>query len=161
MDLATGKRQVVIEGASSARYATSGHLLFVRESILYAVPFDVDSLTTRGTPVQVLRGVNGDTTTGASHVAVAENGTHGLRAGSALAAANRLMWVDRKGTTQPMGLPQGLYFDPRISPDGTRVAVVVANAHRGQRRNLGQRPHAQYVYTPVVQRQRAGASLVG
>ena len=124
MDLATGKRQVVIEGASSARYATSGHLLFVRESILYAVPFDVDSLTTRGTPVQVLRGVNGDTTTGASHVAIAENGTIAYASGTALAAANRLVWVDRQGKTQPIGLPQGLYFDPRISPDGTHVAVT-------------------------------------
>ena len=124
MDLATGKRQVVLEGASSARYATSGHLLFVRESILYAVPFDVNTLTTRGTPVQVLRGVNGDTTTGASHFAIAENGTIAYASGTALAAANRLVWVDRQGKTQPIGVPQGLYFDPRISPDGTRVAVT-------------------------------------
>ena len=123
LDLATGKRQVVLEGASSARYA-SGHLLFVRESILYAIPFDVDSMTTRGTPVQVLRGVNGDTTTGASHLAVADNGTIAYASGTALAAANRLVWVDRQGKTQPIGLPQGLYFDPRISPDGTRVAVT-------------------------------------
>ncbi|HKH70975.1 MAG TPA: protein kinase [Vicinamibacterales bacterium] len=124
MDLASGKRQVVLEGASSARYASSGHLLFVRESILYAVPFDVDTLTTRGTPVQVLRGVNGDTTTGASHIAIAENGTIAYASGTALAAANRLVWVDRQGKAQPIGLPQGLYFDPRISPDGTRVAVT-------------------------------------
>jgi Tol biopolymer transport system component len=34
------------------------------------------------------------------------------------------MWVDRQGMTQPLPLPQGLYFDPQISPDGTRVAVV-------------------------------------
>jgi Tol biopolymer transport system component len=74
--------------------------------------------------VQVLPGVNGDTTTGASHISVAENGTLAYTPGSALAAANRLMWVDRKGATQPLELPQGLYFDPRISPDGTRVAVV-------------------------------------
>jgi serine/threonine-protein kinase len=124
VDLTTGKRQVVLEGASSARYVSTGHLLFTRESTLYAVPFDVDSLTTRGTPVQVLRGVNGDTTTGAAHVAVANNGTMVYAPGSALAAANQLMWVDRQGKAMPIGLPQGMYFDPRISPDGTRVAVV-------------------------------------
>jgi serine/threonine-protein kinase len=124
VDLASGKRQVLLEGASSARYAASGHLLYVRESILYAVPFDVASLSVRGTPVQVLRGINGDTTTGASHLAVAENGTIAYAPGSALAAANRLVWVDRQGKTRPIGLPQGLYFDPRLSPDGTRVAVT-------------------------------------
>ena len=74
--------------------------------------------------MQVLQGVNGDTTTGASHISVAENGTLAYTPGSALAAANRLMWVDRKGSAQPLESPQGLYFDPRISPDGTRVAVV-------------------------------------
>jgi eukaryotic-like serine/threonine-protein kinase len=124
VDLATGKRQVVLEGASSARYVATGHLLFTRESTLYAIPFDVNSLTTRGTPVQVLRGVNGDTTTGAAHVAVANNGTMVYAPGSALAAANQLTWVDRQGKAMPIGLPQGLYFDPRISPDGTRVAVT-------------------------------------
>jgi serine/threonine-protein kinase len=123
VDVASGTRTVVLEGASSARYA-SGHLLFVRESVLYAVPFDLDSLTTRGTPVQVLRGVNGDSTTGASHLAIAGNGTIAYASGTALAAANRLVWVDRQGKAQPIGLPQGLYFDPRISPDGTRVAVT-------------------------------------
>jgi serine/threonine-protein kinase len=130
VDLASGTRQVVLEGASSARYA-SGQLLFVRESILYAVPFDVDSLTARGTPVQVLRGINGDTTTGASHLAVADNGTIAYAPGTALAAANQLAWVDRQGKAQPIGLPQGLYFDPRLSPDGTRVAVTYQTLSAG------------------------------
>ncbi len=124
VDPKTGTRTVLLESASSARYAASGHLLFVRESILYAVPFDPDSLTTRGTPVQVLRGVNGDTTTGASHLAVANNGTIAYAPGTALAAASRLMWVDRQGKSEPIALPQGLYFDPRLSPDGTHVAVT-------------------------------------
>jgi Tol biopolymer transport system component len=122
VDPATGARTVVLEGASSARYA-AGHLLFVRESVLYAVPFDPDTLTTRGTPVQVLRGVNGDTTTGASHLAIADTGTIAYAPGTAL-SANRLVWVDRQAKIQPLDLPQGLFFDPRLSPDGTRVAVV-------------------------------------
>jgi serine/threonine-protein kinase len=124
VDLETGTRTVVLEGASSARYVSTGHLLFVRESRLYAVPFDPDRLMTRGSPVQVLQGVNGDTTTGAAHLSVAGNGTLAYAPGSASAAANRLMWVDRQGKTQALQLPDGLYFDPRISPDGTRIAVV-------------------------------------
>jgi Tol biopolymer transport system component len=124
VDLETGQRHEVLRRASSARYVSTGHLLFVREANLYAVPFDVDSLTSRGSPVRVLQGVNGDTTTGASHFSVAENGTMAYAPGSAQAAANRLMWINRQGVAQPLDLPQGLYFDPRLSPDGTRVAVV-------------------------------------
>jgi Tol biopolymer transport system component len=124
VELATGQRHVVLKGASSARYVSTGHLLYTRESSLYAVPFDVDRLATQGSPVKILSGVNGDTTTGASHVSIAENGTLAYTPGSALAASNRLVWVDRKGLAQPLESPQGLYFDPQLSPDGTRAAVV-------------------------------------
>ena len=58
-----------------------------------------------------------------SHLAVSDNGTMAYIPGGAQAASNRLMWVDRKGISQPVELPNGLYFDPRMSPDGTRVAV--------------------------------------
>jgi serine/threonine-protein kinase len=122
--LDTGERHTVLEGSASARFVATGHLLFTRGSSLYAIAFDSDLLTTQGSPVQVLQGVNGDTTTGASHIAVASNGTLAYAPGSAQAASNRLMWVDRRGATQPLPLPPGLYWDPRISPDGTRVAVA-------------------------------------
>jgi serine/threonine-protein kinase len=131
VDVATGKRQVVLQGASSARYAATGHLLFARGASVYAVPFDVDRLTTNGTPVQVLQGVNGDSTTGASHLSVASDGTLAYTPGSAQAGSNRLMWVDRTGTAQAIPLPPGLYFDPRLSPDGTRVAVAWQTASAG------------------------------
>jgi Tol biopolymer transport system component len=91
---------------------------------MFAVPFNADSLTIQGSPIQVLQGINGDTTTGAAHIAIADNGTLAYAPGSAQAAANRLMWVNRDGATQALSLPQGLYFDPRLSPDGTRVAVT-------------------------------------
>ena len=161
VDLATGKRQVVSRVQARPAMSTSGHLLFVREANLYAVPFDVDSLTTRGSPVQVLRGVNGDTTTGASHIAMAENGTWRIRP-----AARWRPPIDSCGSIvrarrSRSGSRKGLYFDPRISPDGTHVAVDVANADRWQRRYLGQRSHPQDVHTAVIQRRRAVAGLVG
>jgi serine/threonine-protein kinase len=123
VNVATGRRHVVLQGAASARYVATGHLLFARGASVYAVPFDLDTLTTRGTPVQVLQGVNGDSTTGAAHFSVADDGTAAYTPGSAQAGSNRLMWVDRSGTASALSLPQGLYFDPRLSPDGTRVAV--------------------------------------
>jgi serine/threonine-protein kinase len=123
VDVSTGSRRVVSQGASSARYV-SGHLLFTREASVFATPFDVDRLTTGGTPVQVLQGVSGDSTTGAVHLAVAADGTLAYMPGSAQASSTRLMWVDDAGVALALALPKGLYFDPRLSPDGTRVAVA-------------------------------------
>ena len=33
------------------------------------------------------------------------------------------MWVDRQGREQPIAAPPASYLDPRISPDGTRLAM--------------------------------------
>ena len=37
-----------------------------------------------------------------------------------------LVWVDRTGREQPISVPPGDYLDPRISPDGTQLAVSLA-----------------------------------
>src|SRR6266581_5326325 len=65
--LATGERRVVLQSASMARYVPTGHLIFARGGILYAIAFDAGSLTTQGKPVPVLQGVAGDKTTGAAY----------------------------------------------------------------------------------------------
>jgi serine/threonine-protein kinase len=36
-----------------------------------------------------------------------------------------LVWVDRKGREEPLDMPQRLYGAPRISPDGTSVAISI------------------------------------
>ena len=38
-----------------------------------------------------------------------------------------LVWVDRSGRQSPTGAPPHIYAGPRLSPDGTRVAVTVAD----------------------------------
>ena len=37
------------------------------------------------------------------------------------------VWVDRDGETQPLNCPPRTYVDPRLSPDGRRLAVVVVS----------------------------------
>ena len=124
VDLASGDRHLVMRGAASARYVPTGHLLFMRGAMLYAVRFDPNRLTTSGAPVAVVDGVNGDTTTGAAHLAVANDGTLAYMPGSSRAGLNQLTWVDRDNAIKPLALPAGLFFDPQISPDGTRAVAV-------------------------------------
>ena len=43
--------------------------------------------------------------------------------------ARTLVWVDRQGLEKPLfaSLPARAYGQPRVSPDGTRVAVSIAD----------------------------------
>ena len=50
-------RKVVQKGATFGRYIPTGHLLFVNKGTLFAVPFDLGSLTASGSPVPVVREV--------------------------------------------------------------------------------------------------------
>ena len=37
----------------------------------------------------------------------------------------RLVWVDRRGVTEPLSLPARNYHHPALSPDGRRIAVGI------------------------------------
>ena len=57
--LADGRRKTLVPGGTSARYVPtangSGHLLYANKGTLFAIPFDLDRLETRGTAVPILR----------------------------------------------------------------------------------------------------------
>ena len=46
----------MVQGAS-ATATSSGHLVFAREDVLYAVPFDADRLEITGSPTPVVQGL--------------------------------------------------------------------------------------------------------
>src|SRR5262249_20110150 len=54
----SGDRKILVKGGYFGRYlpagAQSGYLLFAREGVVFAVKFDPDILTVRGTPVPIL-----------------------------------------------------------------------------------------------------------
>ena len=74
LNLETGERKTVFEGASSAVYAPSGHLIFGRHGSLWAVPFDIDALEATGTPVPVQSNVMGLRNSGVVFASLAANG---------------------------------------------------------------------------------------
>ena len=122
--LATGERRQVLRGAAMARYVKSGHLIFSRGPALYAIAFNPDTLTTQGVAKQVVQGVERDSTTGAAHFACADDGTLAYVPGGLQGGLHRIVWADRQGVTQPLDLPPAVYHEPRLSPDGTRVALL-------------------------------------
>jgi serine/threonine-protein kinase len=127
----TGERKTVLEGGHFARYLATGHLVFTREATLYAVAFDPERVETRGPAVPVVQGVQTSETGGNAQFAVAANGTLVYVAGTAGPAGARpqkgLSWVDRDGNVQPLPIRPDDYTMARISPDGTKIAVVVGS----------------------------------
>ena len=122
----TGERKTVLQGASMARYVEGGHLLFGREGFLFAVPFDVDRLEVRGSPVPVVENVMGMRSSGVVHADFASNGLLAYVAGSPRSRRTRLVWRHRDGRTEPLAAPPAGYTGPRLSPDGRRIAVMIA-----------------------------------
>ena len=130
--VATGERRKVMDGASFVRIGPGGMLFYAKAGTVYTVPFDSERLATTGTAVPVLQGVSTDTTTGAAHAAFGSDGTVSYVPGTSSTIDRNLFWVDRKGTPTPIpALPPGLYNDVRISPDGSRVAIVVGSSGSG------------------------------
>jgi serine/threonine-protein kinase len=122
----SGERKTLIDGGSDARYVPTGHLVFAREGVVFAVPFDVRRLAVTGTPVPIVEGVrrsNGDLT-GAADFSFSNTGTlvYILGAASTRASQRDIVFVDRKGGVERLPLQAGPYESPRISPDGTRIA---------------------------------------
>jgi len=111
---------------SQAQYAPSGHLVFhaphVREGEIQAAAFDVERLATRGEPVTVLDEVFRSPGSGVANFAVAQNGAMIYVLGG---YARTLVRVDRNGRRTPLLNERRGFRLPRLSPDGTRVAVTI------------------------------------
>jgi Tol biopolymer transport system component len=97
-------------------------LFFVRDGQSFATAFDADRLVVIGEPVIVDERVLTSTNAG-SFLSVSHNGSAVYVVGND--DARTLTWVDRDGRTQPTGAPAGRYMMPRVSPDGSRVAVTI------------------------------------
>jgi eukaryotic-like serine/threonine-protein kinase len=125
VSLATGEKKVLIKGGTFGRYAASGHLLYLRGGTLFAVPFDPGRLEVTGAAFPVAEGVF-ENTNGGGGYAVSRDGTMLYAAGGLVQTQASLLWVDRHGTATPATKFKRPFQDPSISPDGKRIAVLVA-----------------------------------
>jgi Tol biopolymer transport system component len=121
----TDKRQYLIQGGLFPRYAASGHLVYAQGGILMAVPFDPQRLTITGAGVPVAEGVMQSPTNGYAQFSLSATGSLVFVPGGVQAAQVRMVWVSRNGAEQPLAAPANTYLNPRLSPDGRRLAVGI------------------------------------
>jgi hypothetical protein len=120
LDLRSGTHRVLIRGGSRARYVSSGHLVYASAGRLHAVAFDLSRLDVVGRPAAVQPEVPTD-----AGWAVAAAGTLAYFPGRVEEVPRSLVWVDRQGRETPIHAPLRNYAFPRLSPDGSRLAVYV------------------------------------
>jgi serine/threonine-protein kinase len=128
--LATGERKVIHRGGSYARYVGSGHLVFVREGTLFAVPFDPERLELTGSPAPVLEGIASNPFHGSAQFDVSENGLLIYLGGGQQLYRYKMVWVDREGAPTPLSDEEKTFGEPHFSPDGSRLAIQVYETGR-------------------------------
>ncbi|MGH9256649.1 MAG: protein kinase domain-containing protein [Vicinamibacterales bacterium] len=118
-----GEYRDLIPSGTAPRYSPTGHLVYAQAGTLFAVPFDVNTLSVTGDAVPVLQGVL-HTNTGFPYYDFSTTGTLVYVSGTA-GAPRTLTWVARDGKEQALPAAAREYDWPRLSPDGRRIAVEV------------------------------------
>ena len=139
--MTSGERHVVASGASAARYVATGlgsaraqradgHLIYAVGNSLMAAPFDLERLEVRGAPVMVVEQVaRGISASGIAHYAVSSTGMLVYIPGATDDnLPRRIAFATRDGKIQPLDLPAQQYVHPRLSPDGSQLAVGTDDA---------------------------------
>jgi serine/threonine-protein kinase len=175
--LETGERKILINGGRNARYVRTGHLVYARGESLFAVPFDPGQLEVTGGNVPIMEGVKAvmNTVTGGTaspahfsfsdlgslvYVPDTVRGTYQANTLDRLYGSTgnlALVWVDREGQEELLAAEPGVYFDPRISPDGSRVALTVVDSDNWDVwiYDLGRQMANRLTFDPAVEQRPA------
>ncbi len=108
---------------ASPRWIESGYLVYgTGDGVLAAMPFDARTRRVLGEPVPILSGMRMEAGFGYAEFAVARSGTMVFVPGRNQRYVNAAV-VSEGGRIDTLPFPRGLYTQPRISPDGSRLAV--------------------------------------
>jgi predicted Ser/Thr protein kinase len=134
LNLQSRQKKIVFERSGYTRYApaepgsAAGYLIYYARTStgsLMSVPFDLNRLEVTGPPVPVLDRIRGTTVGPFGIFAFSDEGTLAYVPGAPGGGLKTLVWVDRRGTEQPVSIPTRAYRGLRLSPQGDRVALEI------------------------------------
>jgi serine/threonine-protein kinase len=125
----TKRWRLLLENASDACYIPTGHLVFLRQGTLSAIPFDLEKLDVYGQPVpiipdvmQMLNSTNGWYNTASGQMSISDSGSLVYAPGGIIPnRKNLLVWVDQNGNEESISSHLEPYFAPRLSQDGRKI----------------------------------------
>jgi serine/threonine-protein kinase len=125
VDLATKERELLHRGGSYARYIPTGHIVYVREATLYAMPFDLGALEVTGPPFPVLEDITSNASHGSAQFDFSTTGILVYSQGSTARRAMSLVELGRDGRAEPLRQEPAEFYQPQYSPDGRKVAAFI------------------------------------
>jgi serine/threonine-protein kinase len=126
MSLADRRRKTVQRGGTYGRYLPSGHLVYISNGTLFAVPFDLERMQSTGTSVPVLQDVAYNGAYGSAQIDFSRTGALVYQSRRTGVDLKSLQWLDAAGKAQPLPVGPAEYLFPRLSPDGNRLALTSA-----------------------------------
>ena len=125
--LTSNERSIVLKRANSGRYLATGHLVYARGGVVFAVPFDVQRKQVIGQGTAVIDGVRRApvSATAGAQFAISNNGHLFYIPGPAgTGVTDRSIAIaDRVGRVRRLPIPPGAYVHTRVSRDGKWLAV--------------------------------------
>ncbi len=130
MDLGSGERTVLVEGAAAPRYSSTGHVLYLKEGTLWGALFDARRLAVSGEPVvleqDVMQAYYMDSSgqdSGEGQFSLSRSGDMVYLRGGVMPEDSLVVQkVGPSGVVGTLDLaPRGYHFF-RYSPDGSRLA---------------------------------------
>jgi len=128
--ISSGQRKTVLRGGFHPRYLPTGHLVYMHEGTLFAVPFDLKRLEVTGQPAPVLEGVVTNPANGGAQFSFSETGNLLYVAGRSTTQNFSIEWMDWEGKFTPLREAPGDYRNPAFSPDGKRLALEIREGRR-------------------------------
>jgi Tol biopolymer transport system component len=119
----------LVESDSMAQLAAPDQLLFVRGDSLFAQRMDLSTGQLLGNPVLVAQPMP-VTAQGRGAFSVSATGTLVHASGAGQGTERDPTWVDRNGRESPTAVPRRRYSQVRLSPDGTKAVLTIADVER-------------------------------
>ena len=126
-NVTTKARTVVVKGGADARFLPTGDLIYATGNRLVAAAFEPSRLAVTRGPMLLLEGVARADVNGAVNADVSLTGTLVYLTGE-VDAPRELVWVDRAGREEVIAAPARPYYNPKLSPDGTRLVLFANDA---------------------------------
>jgi serine/threonine protein kinase len=127
--LGSTERKLILKNDSNVLYALPGYLLFVRNRVLMAQPFDATRLELAGPAIPIAEDVPVYGAIQLALFSVSQNGI--LSVQTQLGKIVQPVWVDRFGKTLDLLGEPAMFESLRVSPNGEKVAFVVDDPQEG------------------------------
>jgi Tol biopolymer transport system component len=152
-ELGSLQAKPLMKSESMAAYA-SGYLLFMRDQTLMGQPFDPRRIELSGEPAPIAEHVAINGGTGRPLFAASDTGAPVYQSGE-ITGGWDLLWLTRDGKKTGSVAQADRYFNPALSPDGTRLAVTIFSGLQGTGDiwifDLKRRSNTRLTFGPALQ----------